>query len=377
MDCELSDSKRCYFIAGGGTGGHVYPGIAIGQALQDLDPGCKVYFVGTAQGLETKLVPAAGFELFLIPGGKLNFQGRYFEKLKTLLKLPFGFFKAARLLLRHPPQAVLGVGGYASGPFVLMASLMGFRTALWEPNAYPGQANRWLSRFVDRAFVVFSEARSKLHAQNIDRLGMPVRAEIESGYEKTKARLASPGAAAPELGRLNVLCFGGSQGSRAVNQALATVLETWGEAMDLNVVHQIGSTDWKIFEERYKERTSWIEAKEFLKDMPDRYAWADLVIARAGASTVAEIAAFGKPAILIPLPGAEAHQEKNAEALAAKNAVIILRQSELTPARLKLEIDSLKSNGARRKQMSENVIEFFEPKAAHQIAKALIDLQTQ
>lgn len=370
----MKDSKRCYFIAGGGTGGHVFPGLAIAKALQETDPGCQIFFVGTAQGLETKLVPAAGFELFLLPGGKLNFKGRYFEKLKTLLKMPFGFLKAARLLLRHPPQAVLGVGGYASGPFVLVASLMGFRTALWEPNAHPGQANRWLSRFVDRAFVVFDEARTQLKAKHVQRLGMPVRAEIEAGYAAAKTALAT-GAAAPERRKLHLLCFGGSLGARAVNQALAQVLENWGEQLELEVVHQIGSTDWAQFQERYRKQGPWLRPMEFLKDMPERYAWADLVIARAGASTVAEIAAFGKPAILIPLPGAEAHQEKNAEALAAKNAVVLLRQSELTPERLKLEIESLKADPARRKQMAENVIEFFEPQAAHQIARALVDLE--
>lgn len=371
----MKDSQRCYFIAGGGTGGHVFPGIAIAKALQEMDPGCKIYFVGTSQGLETKLVPAAGYELFLLPGGKLNMPGRYFEKLKTLLKMPFGFLKAARLLLRHPPQAVLGVGGYASGPFVLIASLMGFKTALWEANAYPGKANKWLSKFVDRAFVVFEEARPQLKAKHVQRLGMPVRAEIEAGYVTTKAALSS-GLAAPERAKLHVLCFGGSMGARAVNQALAQVLENWGEQLDLEVVHQIGSTDWTQFQERYKKQGAWLRPMEFLKDMPERYAWADLVIARAGASTVAEIAAFGKPAILIPLPGAEAHQEKNAEALAAKNAVVLLRQSELTPERLKLEIESLKGDPARRKQMAENVVEFFEPKAAHQIARTLMDFET-
>lgn len=371
----MKSSERCYFIAGGGTGGHVFPGIAIAKALEESDPGCRVYFVGTAQGLETKLVPAAGFELFLLPGGKLNFKGRYFEKIKTLLKMPLGFLKSARLLLRHPPQAVLGVGGYASGPFVLVASLMGFRTALWEPNAHPGQANRWLSRFVDRAFVVFDEARPQLKAKSVRRLGMPVRAEIEAGYQTAKTTLQAGGDVTPAnpTGRLRLLCFGGSLGARAVNQALATVLETWGEELGLEVVHQIGATDWAQFQERYRGRADWLKPMEFLRDMPERYAWADVVIARAGASTVAEIAAFGKPAILIPLPGAEAHQEKNAEALAAKNAVVLLRQSELTPERLKLEIESLKADPARRKQMSLNVIDFFEPRAAHQIARALMD----
>lgn len=350
----------------------MFPGIAVAKALKDIDPSCEVYFVGTAQGLETQLVPAAGFPLFLIPGGKLNFKGRYLLKLKTLIRLPFGFLKAARLLLRHPPQAVLGVGGYASGPFVLVASLMGFRTALWEPNAYPGLANRWLSRFVDRAFVVFQDAENRLKGKAIQRLGMPVRAEIEKGYQNNKL---NPHPALDAQKPFNILCFGGSQGARAINEAFSQVLLQDGAKMNINVVHQIGSTDWKVYQERYKNLGPWLQSMEFLKDMPERYAWADLVIARAGASTVAEIAAFGKPAIMIPLPGAEAHQEKNAEALAEVGAVVLLRQSELSAARLKQEIESIKVDLDRRRQMSQKVTEFFEPKAAHQIAQALIDLQ--
>lgn len=369
-------SKRCYFIAGGGTGGHIYPGLAIGKALRELDPGCEVYFVGTKEGLETKLVPEAGFKLFLIQGGKLNFKGRYWEKVKTLIRLPLGFFQSMNLLFRYPPQAVLGVGGYASGPFVLMASLLGFRTTLWEPNAYPGLANRWLARFVDRAFVVFKEASGRLKGKNTLRLGMPVRAEIEEAYRGASASPASEQTQRP----FRILCFGGSQGARAVNEALAAVLEKLGPQLEnlpgrrIEVVHQIGSTDWTKFQKRYEGYGAWLKPMEFLKDMPVRYAWCDLVIARAGASTVAEISAFGKPAILIPLPGAEAHQEKNAEALSEKGAVRLLRQSDLTPDRLWFEIEALKNDEGRRKDMSAKVLEFFEPRSAHQIAAALVEL---
>lgn len=381
-----SDSKRCYFIAGGGSGGHVIPGLAIAKAMKELDPQCEVFFVGTAQGLETHLVPSAGFKLFLIPGGKLNFRGRNLEKIKTLLRMPLGLMQSARLLLRYPPQAVLGVGGYASGPFVLTASLLGFRTSLWEPNAFPGLTNRWLSRVVDRAFVVFDEARQRLNGKNVQRLGMPVRSEIEEGHAKFRNSAADVNSVASAATTVTVgtdrpfriLCFGGSQGARAINEALAAALEKQGpQAEGIEVVHQIGSTDWVKFQKRYENMGSWLRPMEFLRDMPARYEWADLVIARSGASTVAEISAFGKPAILIPLPGAEAHQEKNAEALSEKGAVVLLHQSELTPERLWREIESLKNDPVRRKQMSQNVVEFFEPKAAHQIARAIMELPGQ
>lgn len=365
--------KRTFFLAGGGTGGHVFPALAIAKALKSVDPEAEILFVGTSTGLEVKAVPAAGFQLILLPGGKLNFQGRWLEKIKTLLKIPFAFLKSARLLLRHPPQAVLGVGGYASGPFVLVASFLGFPTAIWEPNAYPGLTNRWLSRFVNRCFVVFDETSTRLRARKVSRLGMPVRQEVESAA-------MMPVKESSAVGRpFRIFCTGGSQGARAVNNALFEVLKYWSPEKDgpLEVVHQIGSTDWKKFDEQYKAlHRDWIQQVEFVQDMPVKFSWADLVISRAGASTVAELSAFGKVAILIPLPGAEAHQEHNAVSLADNKAAVLLRQKDLTPERLKEEIVELIKSDSRRQDMASAVRKFFEPQATRRIAEALIDLKT-
>lgn len=377
MKKTRKDSKRYYFIAGGGTAGHINPGLAIARAMKRLDPQCEVLFVGTSQGLETTLVPQAGFELCLIPGGKLNFQGRPWEKLKTLFRLPLSFLLSARLLVRHLPQAVLGVGGYASGPFLLTASILGFRTAFWEANALPGLTNRWLSRFVDFAFIVFDVTRDQLRSKKIEKLGMPVRAEIEAGYENL---IKVQGRNFDEERPFRILCFGGSQGARAINEALAAALEKLGPDLShlsgrkIEVVHQIGKTDWQKFQTRYQGFGPWLQAAEFIFDMPVRYAWADLVIGRSGASTVAEIAAFGCPAILVPLPGAEAHQEMNAQALADVGAVVILKQKDLTPERLWQEIERLKNDPDQRRKMSQQALEFFEPHAAEQIARAMMDL---
>ncbi|ODS51102.1 MAG: undecaprenyldiphospho-muramoylpentapeptide beta-N-acetylglucosaminyltransferase, partial [Bdellovibrio sp. SCN 50-8] len=369
-----SGLRRSYFIAGGGTGGHIYPGLAIAKALREIDPLAEVYFVGTEEGLEKELVPAAGYKLFLIPGGKLNFAGRWLLKIKTLIRMPLAFVRSAQLLLQNPPQAVLGVGGYASGPFVMTASLLGFRTALWEPNAFPGLTNRLLARFVHVCYLVFGETEKQIKARKIQRLGMPVRAEVEVGHQEIKTNGKKTEI---ETEPFRILCFGGSQGARAVNEALAACLLKLGEdqrhlqGRKIEVVHQIGSTDWAKFQEKYKNMGPWLRPMEFIRDMPERYRWADLVIARAGASTVSEIAAFGKPAILIPLPGAEAHQEFNAESMAAKNAVVLLKQKDLTPDRLWSEIESLKNNPERRREMSSKVIHFFEPEAARKIAQSL------
>lgn len=361
--------RPTYFIAGGGTGGHVYPALAIAKALRASDPTAEILFVGTSAGLEVKAVPAAGFQLFLLPVGKLNLQGRWLEKIKTLVRMPLAFLMSARLLLRHPPEAVLGVGGYASGPFVLVASFLGFSTAIWEPNAYPGLTNRWLSRWVKKCFIVFDESSTRLKTRAVSRLGMPVRQEVEEAALEAHApttNLSRP---------FRIFCTGGSQGARAVNNALFEVLKNWNKSDgELEVVHQIGSTDWPKFKQQYAGMP-WVEAQEFINNMPERFKWADLVIARAGASTVAEVSAFGKVALFIPLPGAEAHQEKNAEALADANAALILRQKDLTPERLKNEIVKLMRNEELRNLMSTRIKKFFEPRATARIAEALIDLK--
>lgn len=358
--------SRTYIIAGGGTGGHLFPAMAVAQALKSKDPECEILFVGTAAGLETKYVPKAGYHLYLLPVGKLNLKGQWFEKIKTLLWLPVAFVRSAQILIRHSPYAVLGVGGYASGPFVLVASLMGYKTALWEPNALPGLTNRWLGRFVDQCFVVFDEAQKHFKSKKSVRLGIPLREEIESEASRSTSPAASDK-------RFKIFCFGGSQGSRVINNALFEVLMSLPKN-EFQVIHQIGSTDWNIFEKKYEAHRDWITPLKFVDDMPEKYRWADLVISRAGASTVAELAAFKKTALLIPLPGADAHQEKNALALSKATAGICILQKDLTPDRLKDEILKLKNAPEIRRKMSDRIEAFYEPQASLKIASALSEM---
>ncbi len=357
--------KKIMMIAGGGTGGHIYPGLALARALQAQDPEIEIHFVGTSSGLETKIIPREGFPLHLISGGKLNFAGRFIEKIKTLARLPWGFVQSVSLLSRYRPQFVLGVGGYASGPFVLAAAMLGFPSGIWEPNAQPGLANRWLARFVDVCFVVFDEAQNLLKSKNIQVIGMPVRAEIEEGGHAAQGGDA----------KFHLLCFGGSQGSRVINQALCELLLKKNEwATKLQVVHQIGSTDWVIFQEKYRAQGSWITPMEFIYDMPKYYSWADLVLCRGGASTLSEVAAFGVVPIIVPLPAADNHQGKNAEALVAAGAAVMIPQSELTQARLEQEISDLMSRPEKRKQMAENLKKFYKPQSARKIAERILEL---
>lgn len=353
--------KKTIFIAGGGTGGHIYPGLAIARALLKEKSDLEIHFVGTASGLEGKIIPKEGFPLHFVQGGKLNMSGRLLDKMTTLIKLPIGMLQALLLILQFRPQFVIGVGGYASGPFVLIASLLGFRTAIWEPNAHPGMANRWLSHFVDCCYVVFAESKNYLKNKNIELFGMPVRAEIENAAQVARTDE-----------QFHLLSFGGSQGSRAISTVLSDAILTGGEWIkNLQVVHQTGSLDYQKLKSKYGAIPN-VELHEFIYEMPRYYAWADLVVARGGASTITELAAFGVVPIIIPLPAADNHQQKNAESLVQANAGIMILQKDLTAQRLIAEIQKLRQDPRKMKLMSENLKKFFQAKAAEKIAQDIL-----
>jgi UDP-N-acetylglucosamine--N-acetylmuramyl-(pentapeptide) pyrophosphoryl-undecaprenol N-acetylglucosamine transferase len=314
--------------------------------------------------LETKIVPKEKFPLHLIEGGKLNFSGQPLKKLKTLLLLPVGVLQSVGLILKLKPDFVLGVGGYASAPFVLAAALMGKKTAIWEANAHPGMANRWLSKFVKKCFVVFEESKNLFSKNATFALGMPVRAEMEAKAAPTERKDSD----------FHLLHYGGSQGSRAIGRTLCTAIQNQGPWVEsLKVVHQTGSLDHKDFLERYKGFESTVEIHEFIYNMPDYYQWADLVLCRGGASTLNELAAFGLPAIIVPLPAADAHQERNAEMLVKANAARMILQKDLTPERLIEEIQLLRGDANLRETLRKNIQKFHRPQAAEAIAKAILE----
>ncbi len=349
-------------IAGGGTGGHIYPGVAIARALQKVDPAVDIHFVGTANGLESKIVPREKFPLHTIQGGKLNFgDGFLFEKIKTLAKMPVGILQSLMLLTKLKPAAVIGVGGYASGPLVLASALMGIKTAIWEANAKPGMANKLLSRFVKKSYVVFDEARAELVCKELLHVGMPLRSEIEISNSKKE-----------NSEEFHVLHFGGSQGSRIIGRALAEAVTKGGDwTRNLKVVHQTGSIELQFIKEKYGTSAN-IEVHEFIYNMPDYYKWADVVVCRGGAGTLSELAAFGLPAIVIPLPLADGHQEKNAESLVKAGAAKMILQKDLTPELLIREIDDLRNHPEEREKMAKNIKKFYIPNAAERIAKDLL-----
>ena len=347
-------------IAGGGTGGHILPALAIAKAVKDLDPDVDIHFVGTAKGLETRLVPKENFPLHLIPvSGIKNLSIK--NKIKAFCQLPFAFFKSMQLIMKLKPDVVLGVGGYASGPLLLMAAFLRKKTILWEPNAHPGLTNRILSRFVPVAIVVFKDSQKYLRSQKILPMGMPLRKGIEAKPREPHSTL-------------RVLIFGGSQGARGINNTVSESLLRGGDWLEgVEFVHQTGALDFERISRVYKEHSVGVDCQAFLYDMEKRYAWADLVICRSGANTVAEIAAAQKAAVFVPFPyAADDHQKKNAESLAERGAAILVEQMSFTPDKFIELIKTFKSEPDRISQMEKLVYQFHQPNASHTIAQLLL-----
>jgi len=351
-------------IAGGGTGGHIYPAVAIAQGILKQDPNASVEFVGTAQGLESKIIPREKFKLHLICAGALN-NVSLVTKILSLLLLPLGIIQSIILILKLKPNIIVGVGGYASGPMMLAAVILQRRTAVFEPNSYPGLTNRKLAPFVDLALVNFEV--TKKFFKNAKLLGMPVRNGMEISSLKVLPNSHS--------GKLKVLIFGGSQGARGINRTvLSTVQNNLQSLKDFEIVHQIGATDWAHYDSEYKKiNPGNIQWFEFLYDMPVRYAWADLVICRAGAATLSELASLGKAAVIIPFPfAADNHQQKNAEALESQGACEMIEQKDFTSEKF---IEILKEFDSQREKLTileHAVIRFHIPNAKENIAKTLL-----
>jgi UDP-N-acetylglucosamine--N-acetylmuramyl-(pentapeptide) pyrophosphoryl-undecaprenol N-acetylglucosamine transferase len=341
-------------LAGGGTGGHVIPALAIAHELKDLFQ-AEVRFIGTARGIENRLVPAAGFGLDLIEIGALN-KVSLATRLRTVFALPSAIAQARRILSSFRPEVVIGVGGYASGPVMLAAALLSIPLVSFEPNVVPGLANRIAAPLVTAAAVHFQETCSYFRRCRVT--GVPVRsqffrAEPRDGTEPT-----------------TLLVFGGSQGAHAINEAVISALPLLQERCPgLRIIHQTGEKDYLIASTAYLHSDIAAEVSPFIDDMPHAFARAELVLCRSGASTVAEITAAGKAAIFVPFPhAADDHQRRNAEALVRAGAALMILESELTPQRLEEAVISLLGDGARLASMSAAAKKLSHPNAAREIA---------
>ncbi len=349
-------------IAGGGTGGHVVPALAIGRELRDVH-GAEVRFVGTARGLETRLVPEAGFRLELVRSGQLKNVSLAIRS-RTVMDLPVGVVRCLSLLREFRPQVVVGVGGYASGPAMIAALLLRIPTLAYEPNAVPGMTNKVVGKRVSAAAVNF--AQTAKYFRNAEVTGVPVRPEIFT-------LPARPVGVAPRL-----LVTAGSNGALVFNETMPLIVARLLEDVPgLTIVHQSGPRALEATRAAYAQSGAdparW-SVEAFLTDMPEQYAAADLVLARAG-STIAELCAAGKPSLLVPFAGAaDDHQRKNAEVLVEAGAAEMLLQREVTPETLLAALEGLLTDGARRAEMAEKARSLARPGALQRIAAMVLGL---
>jgi UDP-N-acetylglucosamine--N-acetylmuramyl-(pentapeptide) pyrophosphoryl-undecaprenol N-acetylglucosamine transferase len=355
-------------FAAGGTGGHLYPAVALAREFSRQDPAARMLFVGTERGIESKVLAHEGYELAMIAAQPVMGRG-FLKAAGALLSLPRGLRQSLALLRARRAALVLGVGGYTSPPVLLAAKLLGLPRAILEPNAYPGVANRALGPVADLVFVAFREAAGHFPAARVRVTGIPVRREFFEG-DGSRPRSAGP------QERRTLLVFGGSQGARAINDAMIAALPQW-EAMrgQLAIVHQTGEADHARIKAAYARAGLQADVVPFLFEMPKALRAADLVVSRAGAMTLAELTVCGTPAILVPLPHAiHQHQAHNARVLAEAGGAVVLPQAELTGGRLAQEVSALVRDPGRLRTMGERSRALGRPDAADTIVRECLQL---
>lgn len=350
-------------IAGGGTGGHIYPAIAIAREYLARDASRTVVFVGTEKGLEKQIVPKAGFPLEFISVGGLKGKGGL-DLIKNLFRLPLGFIQAWKLVGKHRPSAVFGVGGYSSGPVLVAAYLRRVPTIIHDSNAFPGLTNRIVGRWVTAVAVAFEEAAARLKRKDAVVTGNPIRAEF-----------FQPGNRATEQpnNRRRLLIFGGSQGSRILNEAMTGALLFLARMKDtLEIVHQTGPANLEPVRQAYKQ-SAFTDARvvPYLDPIVDEIASADLVVSRSGAMTVGELCAAGRAAILVPFAAAtNNHQELNARVVERAGGAVVITEKELTPERLAAAITDILGDPQKAARMGEASRTLATPDAT----KKIVDL---
>jgi UDP-N-acetylglucosamine--N-acetylmuramyl-(pentapeptide) pyrophosphoryl-undecaprenol N-acetylglucosamine transferase len=349
-------------IAAGGTGGHIFPGLALAREIRARRPAAGILFVGSRHGLESKLVPEAGFELELVRAS--GFAGkRAAAKLGALAELPAGFFGARRLLARRGARAVAGVGGYVSVPVVAAARSLGVPTLIHESNAFPGVANRLLNRFATRTAVGVAAANSHLARPGVV-TGTPVRPEF---FDVPPI--------APSATTRRLLVFGGSQGSRVLNRAMTEAARLL-EADAIEVIHQAGEKEFDAVRARYLRIPAGWRVEPFLPRIHEELAWADLVLSRSGSQTLAELAAAGRPAVLVPFGSAtHGHQTQNARAFERAGAAVAIEEGALTGQALATAVRGLITDRGRLVEMGESIRAFARPDAARLLADLLFEAE--
>jgi len=352
-------------IAGGGTGGHLFPAIAIAKELSIRPESAEILFVTGRRKLESEVIARYGFKQASIDVEGMKGRG-WRRGAITAMRLPWSFCQALSIIKDFAPHLVVGVGGYSSGPVCVAARWRGIPCAIQEQNSFPGLTNRLLCRVVDRVFIAFEESRNHLPCGSVLWTGNPVRKEL----------LANTGAGARKNGKFCVLVVGGSQGARAINQAFLEALEILvREGRELRVIHQTGETDFGAVSGGYMEKGLSGEVNPFILDMADAYARADLVVSRAGATTLSELTALGKPSVLIPYPfAANNHQELNARSVVEAGGAEMILQQELTGERLSRVLVKYMEDPEALRTMAQKAGAMGRPDAVEVIVDNLIGM---
>lgn len=368
-----SEDRKHVVIAGGGTGGHLFPGVAVVEALQKIDPSIEASFVGTERGIEARVIPKLGYPLHLLDVASLKGAGLG-GTLSGLAKLPASGLQARRLVRELDPSIVISVGGYAAGPVTMVAGLMGVPTALMEQNATPGMTNKLLGRVVKKAFLTFEESREFFPNTETEVAGNPVRRSIvDSARDFT---YQPPPSEVSKDRPFRILVIGGSGGAGSFNRDIPQWMQAMGEHGELiHIRHQAGRNRADEVVPRYEGFAGRAEVVEFIDDMAEAYRWCDLLICRAGASTIAEVLILGVPAIYIPFPGAaDNHQERNALAVVENGGGMMLRDDEIASERSARLLAGLLRNPISLQNIAARARELGKPEAAEAIARQVLTM---
>jgi UDP-N-acetylglucosamine--N-acetylmuramyl-(pentapeptide) pyrophosphoryl-undecaprenol N-acetylglucosamine transferase len=351
----VEEKTNSIVLAGGGTGGHLYPALAVADEFKRRFPRATIVFVGAKRGLEQRLVPAAGYPLVTLSVAGLK-GSNPLRKLSAAASAGWAVARCLVWMVRRRPGLVIGVGGYASGPAVLAAKLLRIRTMVLEQNHYPGATNRWLGPRVDLVCLPSEAARRHIGGRSVV-TGNPVRPEFFEIGEL------------PDGAELSLLVFGGSRGARSINRAMIEALPALASAIvPIRIVHQTGEADEEKVRAAYANFPHPHEIRRYLDDMPRHLARAGLVVCRAGASTLAELCAAGRPAVLVPYPhAADDHQRRNAESLVEARAAVMIRDTELDGSRLAGAVIRLSEDRALRRSMAQAARELGKPEATRDI----------
>ncbi len=355
-------------VAGGGTGGHLFPGIAVAQVFVNRDANNRVLFINAGRSLERRVLSELGLPSRSIAIEGIKGRGRW-RQLIAAFKIPKAIWQSWRMLRQFGADAVLGVGGYSAGPVVFAAQRSGITTALHEQNQLPGVTNRILGRMVDRIYLSFAESRQCFSGGSVKITGNPVRDDIIALANDRVAHEPGQDAA------FHLLVIGGSQGAHAINMALIRALPLLAPDLCIRVTHQTGEQDFEAVKEAYARLDVSAVVQPFFNDMAEQYRQADVIVCRAGATTVAEITVIGKAALFIPFPYAtDDHQTKNAQALVDAGAAEMIAESELSGEILARVVEAMASDRQRLKSMEENARRLGRPKAAQEIVDDIYEL---